>query len=123
VAAVFSGTSEVVAAVCCGTLDVVAAVFSGTPEVVAAVFSGTPDVEAVVFSGTAAITLVAIPTGVDMLSSFPHVFDVLLSFCRILSCAKVGDTAAISNGDWLRDLQHNSFKFSLVASNGNSNAS
>jgi len=92
-----------VVAVCCGATEVVAVVCCGTPEVVVTVCCGTLEVVTAVFSVPAAITLdsaVVVPVGVGMLSlSFPHVFDGLLSFCKILSCAKVGDMAVISNGD------------------------
>jgi len=120
VTAVCFGVPVVVVAVCFGVPVVVVAVCCGMPEVVGAVCCGMSEVMVAVFILHSPVT---VPAGVDMLSSFPLVFDNLLSFCRILSCAKVGDIAAISNGDWLRDLLHNSFKFSLLVSSGNSNAS
>lgn len=95
--------------------------FCDTPEVVTDVYCGTLEV-ASVFCGTGAGTIgfpVTIPLVVDVSPSFSHVFDDLLSFCK----TKAGDTAVISNGDWLRDLLHNSFKFSLLVSRGNSNES
>lgn len=123
---------EVVLVVFCGMLEVVTVVFCDMPEVVTVVCCGTLEVITVVCWGTLEVASVSRGTGagtidlsvaisavVDTSLSFPHVFDDSLSFCR----TTVGDTAVISNGDWLRDLLHNSFKFSLLVSKGNSNES